>query len=184
MSTGNPEIYSTTTGAKIDQHKRCGYLERENARLREELADAKEIEKMRDEEIASVREVAGNATIRFESELAEAKRETMQAIGLAAFNRQEAETQYERAEQAEAELADYKLWAEVEIADLREDLSDHIRMAKDAQEDAGRFRHLDRNWFSAVDLINGCLRPFTPYMRELSDRVTEKIDAAIKGSAT
>ena len=30
----------------------------------------------------------------------------------------------------QAELAAYKLWAEVEITNLREDLSDHLRMAK------------------------------------------------------
>lgn len=146
-------------------------LERENARLREELADAKEIEKMRDEEIASVREVAGNATIRFESELAEAKRETMQAIGLAAFNKQEAETHYERAEKAEAELASYKLWAEVEMADLREDLSDHIRMAKDAQEDAGRYRWMKQE-----------VKRIPPDWAEFGWDTC--IDIAIKGSAT
>ena len=57
MSTDTPEIYSTATGAKIDQHKRCGELERENARLREELA------------------IQSNANVGLMEELAEAKRE-------------------------------------------------------------------------------------------------------------
>ena len=59
---------------------------------------------------------------RLREELAEAKRVMMQAIGLAALNKGKAETHYERAEKAEAELASYKLWAEVEIADLRDDV--------------------------------------------------------------
>ena len=77
--------------------------------------------------------------VKLESELAEAKRETMQAIGLAAFNKQEAETHYERAEKAEAELSAYKLWAEVEIADLREDgkrLNREIAELQNAFEDS------------------------------------------------
>ena len=111
---------------------------------------------------------------RLMAELAEAKRVMMQAIGLAALNKGKAEKHYERAEKAEAELADYKLWAEVEIADLREDLSDHIRMAKDAQEDAGRYR-----WMRNMNNDDAAMR----CVQLCGAAMDEAIDEAIKRSA-
>ena len=82
----------------------------------------------------------------------------------------------EMAEKYKAELADYKLWAEVEMADLREDLSDHIRMAKDAQEDAGRYR-----WLRDMNNDEAAVKLFSAWCGQNLD---ENIDAAIKGSAT
>ena len=80
----------------------------------------------------------------------------------------------EREARLMAELADYKLWAEVEIADLREDLSDHIRMAKDAQEDAGRYR-----WLRDMNNDEAAMR----CVQLCGAAMDEAIDEAIKGSA-
>ena len=184
------EVWKNMHGSGYQMMLLCQKLERE-------LADAKEIEKMRDEEIASVREVAGNATIRFERELAEVQKECGTAIRKSLNEityREMAEEEADkwlrlctewseanvklilRAEQAEAELSAYKLWAEVEIADLREDLSDHIRMAKDAQEDAGRYR-----WLRDMNNDEAAVKLFSAWCGQNLD---EAIDEAIAGSAT
>lgn len=168
------EIWWSTQGRGYQTMLLAQKLERKLAELQNAFEDAvtarEQVEQERDKHFAASK--AQNADITaLQTELAEAKRETMQAIGLAAFNKQEAETHYERAEKAEAELASYKLWAEVEMADLREDLSDHIRMAKDAQEDAGRYRWMKQE-----------VKRIPPDWAEFGWDTC--IDIAIKGSAT
>ena len=85
-------------------------------------------------------------------------------------------------EKAEAELANYKLWAEVEIADLRDDLSDHIRMAKDAQEELAACKaNADRyRWLRDMNNDDAAMR----CVQLCGAAMDEAIDEAIAGSAT
>jgi hypothetical protein len=61
---------------------------------------------------------------------------------------------------AEAELADYKLWAEVEIADLRDDVKRHIEIASFNAAESLKWRNLFQNerdhHQEANDLLREC----------------------------
>lgn len=140
-------------------------------------------------------------------ELAAALRgELAEAKELLEHSERNAKFQHELKQQAEAELAAYKLWAEVEIADLREDLLDHIRMEKDAQEElakaaARKFRgDPNNNWLMkpSLDWLENAYhgenqarcRMIAGMLRDLwrgddtLGAMPVAIDAAIKGSAT
>ena len=110
--------------------------ERENARLRDDLADANEQHRM---ELAAISAAcfANSRTSAPPMEVTHPYWTQSYQDAVDAVAREM--NQRERAEQAEAELADYKLWAEVEIADLRDDgkrLNKEIAELQNAFEDS------------------------------------------------
>lgn len=198
MSLRQPENPSITLPPYVIR------LERENARLREELA------------------IQSNANVGLMEELAEAKRVIAWAnnslFGSHGFflsvnggpanehHLDEAieklktygHTEYQRAEQSEARALEYKTehaallgtsqWQEVEIADLRDDVKRHMKIASECEEralaaekDAGRFRWLleDHEHPATRELRNSLLNRMQ--VMSYSAACTD-IDAAVAGA--
>jgi hypothetical protein len=83
---------------------------------------------------------------------------------------------------AEAELADYKLWAAVEIADLRDDVKRHIEIASFNAEDSLKWRTMFQNERDHHQAANDLLRECRAMLDGLEAQpLIYRIDAAIAG---